>query len=333
MTSSISDKETYRELCETEGDRIPLFQQYWWMETVCTGKHWDVAFARAKDGTVTGALPYLMGSKFGLRYILQPQLTQYSGPLFFYDAAALQCEGGKTSESNRLDFEKRVADTLIRQMETLRPSAVIIHSSPRITNWLPFYWHGYSQTTRYTYRIPQIGDSEAVFAAFDRKERQRKILKMLKKTSIRFDMRPEDFAALHHRYWASKGQRDLLQEEFIIRVCTAAIARGQGVIGSLHDNEGQLLAARFVAYDSHSAYTLLSAYVPELHRSGHSETLMWLMIQHLGKYTQAFDFEGSMDEGIEYFYRSFGTVQTPFFELTKFRNRTLELLLNRRRQI
>ena len=73
----MDSKEKYRELCEAEGSRIPLFQQYWWMETVCAGKRWDVLLSE-RDGVIEGALPYLIGKKLGLRYILQPQLTQSS---------------------------------------------------------------------------------------------------------------------------------------------------------------------------------------------------------------------------------------------------------------
>ena len=82
----MNNKETYKHLCETEGCAIPLFLQYWWMDTVCSGKQWDVALARDTQGHITAAMPYLIGSKMGLRYVLQPQLTQYNGPWYRPDA-------------------------------------------------------------------------------------------------------------------------------------------------------------------------------------------------------------------------------------------------------
>ena len=45
------NKEKYKQLCEAEGSRIPLFQQYWWMETVCEGKQWDVLLSQ-RDGRI-----------------------------------------------------------------------------------------------------------------------------------------------------------------------------------------------------------------------------------------------------------------------------------------
>lgn len=318
----MTNKEKYKIICEQRHDEVPLFQQYWWMETVCDGKLWDVALAY--DGEkLLGAMPYHYVRRYGFTFVLQPQLTQFSGPLFFY---YYDGEAGSVSESHRLDFEKKVAKELLEQMELRKPSVVLIHTSPQLTNWLPFYWNGYKQTTRYTYRIQDISDPDAVFAAFDKEKRQRKICKTEKQTTVRFDMSPLEFAAFHHRYWQSKGMKDLLAENFIIKVCEAALERGQGVIGSLHDEDGTLLAARFVVFDRHSAYALMSASEPSRHRSGHSETLMWALIKYLSGKTKAFDFEGSMDEGIEYFYRSFGARQTPFFALEKYRNLPVEVL-------
>ena len=66
----MSDKETYKKLCETEGSTIPLFLQYWWMETVCKGKEWDVALVKEPDGTIAAAMPYLWGKRYGMHYLL-----------------------------------------------------------------------------------------------------------------------------------------------------------------------------------------------------------------------------------------------------------------------
>lgn len=288
------------------------------METVCAGKSWDVALAYQGD-TLTGVLPYLCNRRLGMTYILQPQLTQFSGPLFFYPQ---DC-----NESQRLDFEKQTLDSLLDQLEAVKPAYVLMHCSPAVTNWLPFYWRGYSQTTRYTYRLDDISDPQRLFDAFDPEKRQRKIRRYADSTTVRFDMSPADFATLHQKYWTAKGKKDLLDTAFIEHVCRTAIERGNGVIASLYDEQGRLLVARFVAYDSRCAYALLSACDLQLHRSGHNETLIWRLLQYLSDKTQAFDFEGSMDSGIEYFYRSFGARQTPFFAITKNNSSLFNILL------
>ena len=306
----MSNKEIYKVLCEQRQLDVPLFLQYWWMEAVCRGKTWDVAVS--KDGDkVKGVMPYLYGRKMGMLYIVQPQLTQYSGPCYFYP-------DGLTA-SQRLEFEKEVASDLIAQVERLRPAVFVQNFSPAVTNWLPFYWAGYEQTTRYTYRIADISDVGTVFDSFDVEKRQRKIRRYDGETTVRFDMSAADFATFHRRYWQSKGSHDVLDGGLIERVCSAATARGNGVIAALCDRDGRLLSARFVVYDAHCAYSLMSAHEPSLHKNGHSETLFWKLIQYLSPLTTSFDFEGSMDEGLEYFYRSFGASQIPYSRVSKYR--------------
>lgn len=314
----MSDKDLYKQYCETEGAKIPLFMQYWWMEAVCQDKTWDVAIARDGDA-ILGVMPYLYGRKMGMTYILQPQLTQYSGPFYCYPDGL--------NEQQRLEFEKDVARKLIAQIEERRPAIFLQHFSPQVANWLPFYWTGYSQTTRYTYRLDDISDPQRLFDSFDREKRQRKIRRYEDCTSVRYDMSPAEFADLHACYWHDKGKRDLLRKDLIEHVCSTAVARGNGVIASLHDADGKLLVARFVAYDSRCAYALMSAYKVDTHRSGHNETLLWALLQYLSDKTKSFDFEGSMDEGIEYFYRSFGAHQTPYFEISKYRNSLVRWLM------
>ena len=314
----MSYKEKYWEICESGEYYVPLFLQYWWMEAVCEGKQWDVALASDGD-TVRGAMPFHVVSKYGFRFAVQPQLTQFSGLVYFYPE--------NMSESHRLDFEKQVAGSLLRQIDDLRLHSFLQNFSPDITNWLPFYWAGYRQTTRYTYRIDDIRDPQKVFDGFDAEKRQRKIRRYENTTNVRFDISPRDFADFHTHYWNGKGKHDVLDKRLIERVCTAAIDRGQGVIAALYDDNDDLLSARFVAYDSRCAYSLMSAHDNALHKNGHSETLFWELIKFLSDKTVAFDFEGSMDEGIEFFYRSFGARQTPFFEISKSRNALIDFLI------
>lgn len=306
----MNNKEKYKEICESGEYAIPLFLQYWWMETVCEGKQWDVALAY--DGErIAAAMPFHYVDRFGLRFVVQPQLTQFSGPVYFYPHGI--------SESHRLDFEKQVADSLLHQIDDLHPHFFLQNFSPDVTNWLPYYWTGYRQITRYTYRIGDIRDPQRVFDGFDPEKRQRKIRRYENVTSVRFDMSPRDFADFHTRYWKGKGKRDVLDKRLIERVCVAAVERGQGVVAALYDENGSLLSARFAVYDSHCAYSLMSAHDNALHKNGHSETLFWELIKFLSDKTVVFDFEGSMDPGIEHFYRSFGTKQTPFSVIYKYR--------------
>lgn len=315
----MTSKESYKILCETEGSSIPLFLQYWWMELVCEGKQWDVALVHDATGSrVDAALPYLLGTRLNFRYILQPQLTQFNGPWFRPDPSR--------SENQRLEFEKAMSDQLISQLNQLRLAYFLQNFSPSVTNWLPFYWNGFSQTTRYTYRIEDISNPEQVFAQFDKGRRQKPIHRLEERYSQVEDISAADFASFHEQYWRSRGEKDLLSQEFIIRVVSGVLARHQGLLLGLRDQEGVLRVARFVVFDDSSAYSLLSALHPEHHENGTSPLLFWHLIQRLSGKTKAFDFEGSMDPGIEQSYRLYGAHQTPYFQVEKCNSRLFHLL-------
>lgn len=316
------NKESYRRLCEAEGCRIPVFQQYWWMEAVCDGKEWDVALACDGD-RLLAAMPYLIRRRFGMRYVLQPQLTQFSGPYY--------CFPQDMSAARRVDFEHRAADMLIDHFEALRLDYFCQRFAPSLTDWLPFHWRGYRQTTRYTYRIDDISDPQRVFACFDRtKERQRRIRRIADRyTAVNVDA--ESFVQFHTAYWRSRGERDLLEPSFMRRVIDTATSRNQGMTLGLRDGEGRLAAAWFAVYDGRCAHALLSAKAPGEQSADVSALLVWRMIEALSTRTAAFDFEGSMERTLEYFYRSFGARQVPLLEVSRMENPLFNIMLKMHR--
>lgn len=321
----MTDKEQYKYLCETHSE-VPLFLQHWWMDAVCKGKQWDVFLYRNGDGEIQAVLPYLVGKKLGMKYILQPQLTQFNGVWYL--------RNDFKSENERLSFEKKVCTYFAECLKNLNISYFNQNFTPHFTNWLPFYWQGFSQTTRYTYQINNLSNLYEVFSAFDRDRRQKKILRLEKDYHETTDISPEEFYDFHRKYWEEKGFKDLFAKDFVVNLCKVAIARGQGIIIGLADNiTHKKVAMRFVVYDGHSAYSLMSAIAPDININGLSGLLFWKVIQRLSTKTKVFDFEGSMDEGIEHSYRLYGAVQTPYFQIVKCNNLIFSLLLSMRNKL
>lgn len=304
-----NNKELYRKLCDEQGSAIPLFQQYWWMEAVCADKEWDVLFATTSDGSITAALPYLIGRKAGMRYVVQPQLTQFCG--IWYNRQMMP-----TDARHREQFEVAAAEKIIAQIKQLHLVYFQQNLAPEITNWLPFHWAGFHQTTRYTYRINDIDDSTEVFARFSKNERQRRIEKVLHHCQT-VELSPTRFTDFQDRCRQATGQKNLLSRRLVERVCGAAKERGQSLCIGLSDEKDTLMAALFVPYDDKCAYYLIPALAPEHRNNGAMETLVWIALQRLAGITRCFDFEGSMDRGIGQYYRSFGAQQVPYHSLSK----------------
>ena len=269
------------------------------MEAVCYGKQWDVALAHDNEGNVIGALPYLYGSKMGLRYVIQPQLTQYNGPWYKSD---------DTEMRHRADNQFRA------HFNHLRLKLFQQNYAPGLSDMEG--WKEYNISPRVTYRLEDIADPQQVFNDFDKSRRQRQIRRAERVLKADDGITPEEFARFHTEYWRSRGQKDLLSEDFMVRIINTALGRRQGILLGVRDGEGTLQGARFVAFDDNCGYALLSALHP-LHPNGTSALLFWLILQQLSGKCHSFDFEGSMIEAVEHNNRQFGGLPVPYMTITK----------------
>jgi hypothetical protein len=281
------------------------------METVCAGKEWDVLLSE-RDRVIEGALPYLIGRKFGLRYILQPQLTQFNGPWLSEGV------GEKRAGQVLADLE--------RQLSHLHVAIYIQHFSPELSTLnYKLLSLNYKLSPRVTYRFDPIPHPDTLTSLADR-GRKRGLNAVDAAYVIDKEVGASEFAYLHRSYWERRSGRDLLDEAFIQRVVGTCLDCRQGLLYGLRDGDGRLVAARFVAFDDHCAYALLSAMLPDALRNSMTR-LVWALITDLYGRTDIFDFEGSMDPGIAHFYRSFGSTATTYLEVSRFRPRILRHLL------
>lgn len=308
MTNPSSEtKERYKELCDDERS-IPLMMQHWWLETVCPGE-WGVFLAEEKE-QIAGALSFHFRTKLGMQFLIQPQRTQYGGLWARRSETA-------TTDGERLAREKRIFGKLIDQLEQLKPGYYTQNLHHTITNWLPFYWRGYTQTTRYTYVIESIGNHEKCLSRFS-PSKQRQIRKAEGKFTLDLELAPDEFYTSHKQALRDTRNEEIeYSYEFFLRLWKAATARRQGQIFALRDSKGKIHAAHFIVWDKASAYDLLYFIHPDCASSGASTLIIAEILKWLINKTKAFDFEGSMNEGVENSYRQFGTTQKSYFQICK----------------
>lgn len=296
----VDNKERYRQICEAEGACIPLFQQYWWWETVCRGKRWDVLLCE-RDGVVRGAMPYLDGRRMCLRHSLMPQLTMFTGPWL----------ADKT--------DKEAFDDLWRQFASRRWALCKGRLSPELTAaaLVPPEGLGLKAEMHYTYRFDPIRPLAELMPQATQL-RRRDYRRLCGELVVDEAVSPQEFADLHADYMKRRDRRDLLEHSFIVHVCGEAVARGNGMLIGARDADGRLHDALFVAYDSECAYMLMLARGSEAPRNSMS-FLIWKAIEIMGAHTKVFDFEGSMEPGVEEYYRSFGSQKACMLQVSRCR--------------
>jgi lipid II:glycine glycyltransferase (peptidoglycan interpeptide bridge formation enzyme) len=100
----------------------------------------------------------------------------------------------------------------------------------------------------------------------------------------------------------------------------ASIEKNQGKV-YVAFGEGVALSAIFVVNDLASSYYLLGGSDYSIKNINANAVLLWHAAKDALDSGRDFDFEGSMNEGIEHFFRSFGAKQTPYFRISKLSSR------------
>ena len=114
-----------------------------------------------------------------------------------------------------------------------------------------------------------------------------------------------------------QGKHPPYSPEFIRLLDQACQANSARRIFIAEDDQGNHHAGAYIIWDEQSAYYLMGGGNPVLRSSGATSLCMWEAIQFSASVTKSFDFEGSMNEPVERFFRAFGAVQTPYFSIKK----------------
>ena len=105
----MTNKERYKILCEKE-KTIPLFSQYWWMNTVCDENEWDV-FLVGEGKNIIAAMPYFITIKDGKKIITKAKLTQNNGVWIKYP--------NNQKLNAKLSYEEKIIEQVCDFIESL----------------------------------------------------------------------------------------------------------------------------------------------------------------------------------------------------------------------
>lgn len=298
----MTNKEKYRLFCEHEST-IPIFSQAWWLDAV-SGDDWDVCLVEQGD-EIHASMPYVERRKFGLTFLSQPTLTQNLGPWIKPSIAKY---------SKQLSQQKDLMEAIIDQLPTYHYFNQSWHYSN--TNWLPFYWRGFEQTTRYTYVIDDLSDLEKIWNELqvnirtDVRKAQNKL-----NLSVKYDLAYSAFSNINRMTFERQSMSVPYTQEFAKHLVHAAKSRNQARWFIAQDADGRNHAGVLIVWDSESAYYLMGGGDPRLRNSGATSLCMWEAIKFASTVTKRFDFEGSMIESVERFFRAFGAKQVPYFSV------------------
>ncbi len=277
-----------------------VFCYYEWLE-FSTDNDFQILVYRENGKIIAGMpLPFYSTNRIRL-----PVLTQKMGVLY-EDFSDLKY-------TTKLDKEKKIVYDFIDVLKSHKKS-YSMNFDWHFDNWLPFYWRGYEQTTRYTYVIDyNEKDLDLIWQDMDQKTRNsiRKALKHPLNVLETYDLM--EFYDINKKTFSRQGMKTPYSYEYIKKLYDTF--NQQIKIFKAEDNSHNVHAMNFYISDKRSVYYLMSGADADFRSSGAQDLIHWKAIEYYYDKVGYFDFEGSMIENIESNFRKFGAIQKPYFHI------------------
>lgn len=302
----MTNKEHYKILCEKE-KTIPLFSQYWWMNTVCKENEWDV-FLVGDEKNIIAAMPYFITMRDGKRLITKAKLTQNNGIWIKYP------ENQKIV--SKLDYEEKIINKVCDFIESLSIDKYEQQYHYRFTNWLPFFWRYYREITRYTYVIEDTNNMEKIRSEYSSKIRNKinnakKILKVYESEDL------EKFYYVNKLSFDRQGIEIPYSFEFFKNLFKECDKKNCCKLLFAVDSENNIHSVAMIVWDEESVYYLLNGTAPDFKQYQGNALLIDRSIEIAHELGKKFDFEGSVIKNIEQSFRQYGGIPKLYFRIYK----------------
>ena len=313
-------KAAYSKFLAENITNVSVFCYPWWLDAVSGSENWDAAICDL-NGKVMGVLPYTLQNYRGFNLSVLPQLTQKLGPILSFPT--------DISHRRKLSLEKEILDILIRKLPTFHLFRQTCDYD--IQNWLPFYWHGFKQTTQYTYVVRNIQNENEVLMRFS-KSKRKEVRRSQNVLNVEHHFNYSEFYDFHEYCLSAEGKKISYDKALLARLCqTDTMSKHHNFIVIRDASNDQLLCALFLVSDARTTYNLISAIRPVTKTSGASSLAVYEALKLAMVRGNDFDFEGSMLQNVEHSFRQFGGIQQPLQQVEKFNNRALYFITEMRR--
>lgn len=280
-----------------------IFEQPWWLDAVAPGQ-WS-AVEIEKGGKTVARLPYVETKRFGFRLLGMPDYTQTLG--YWID---------DTGAKNARKYARN-KDLVLELIDKLPKGYSIDLWLDHTCDYLfPFHWNGFKLQVAYSYRIEDIQDEKRLWEGLADNIR-REIKKAQSQLKVEDNHAIDDLILMQNKTFLRQGRSHRGNGALLKRLDEVLKKKQARKLLCAVDAEHRIHAASYFVYDSNCCYYLVGGGDPELRTSGAASLLMWEGMKFASTVSKAFDFEGSMIEPIERFFRAFGGTPVPYWRVTK----------------
>lgn len=291
-------------------NKQPIFHENWWLDIVGLNG-WEQVEVKYNSNVIV-RMPYILKKLGPIKYITQDNYSPYLGPHFYI------ADSNKNEKIEDGDYYK-ILNELINKL----PKHDIFYQkfSSNIDNMLPWLWHNYDVNVRYTNRIHSENKfSQKTLGSINKAKREG--LEVVEYFDIE----------LLCEYQIQKFRQQKIkypyEQKVMIKIYEEAKKRNVGKLYASIDSKKQIHATNFVLGNSDIKYYLFAASNPNLNTNGSQQICISKAIKEAIVEGAIFDFEGSMVQGIEKFYRGFNPEKTTYYSAKKINSNFLRKIIN-----
>lgn len=292
-----------------------LFEQPWWLDIVAPGQ-WKEITVCNKEGAVVARMPYVQEGK----RVIMPKLTQTLG---FWMSHETKADYGA---------QKKILYELFGQLSSFYDVSIAL--SPNNDYVLPLRWLHYEMKPCFSYRLTDLSDCDILYKNFN-KTLKKNIKYARNKVRICDKLSPDTLWDMLNKTFQAQNRKNPISRDMVMRILHTCEETGHGKYFEARDAEGNVHSCAYFVYDEQVCYYLFGASDSRFRSSGSQSLVLWEGIQFAASHSKVFDFEGSMIEGIENFFRQFGGVCTPYYVVSRrtFLSQLIEILKPRIKQL
>lgn len=234
-----------------------------------------------------------------------PMLDKYLGVVFSKEAG---------SKAKLISKQYKYMELLANELKKIKSFDYYFH--PSFENWIPLYWHGFSQQTRYTYRISNFNQTEEeIYTKFHSSVKRGINSSIKNKVTVKQDISFDTLWDITNKTFIRQGGKSPFNKNKLESFTTNLKEKKHFVSFGAYNEKGICIAVCGLVYNKKSSYLLLSGIDIENQVRGANAFILYESMKYFHAKCDYYDFEGSMLQGVEQFYRKFGGDLIPYMRI------------------
>lgn len=296
---SSTTKESYKAFISE--NYVPIFFRDYFLDAVCDGK-WDAVLYQEKD-KIKAAYVYMLKQKFFLKYIVQPQLCPYTGPIFFGESDTQEAYDSMIS---RLPHHHLIIQDYF-------------HSIPKSIE------NSNTSLKKHTYLIDKDTDIDELWGL--QSSTHRRIIRKAER-ELKYMEEPDiDLFLNFVSVTFDKRRKEVPNDPKIFRKLDQILdEKQQRKIVKCINSDNKVVAMCYFMKDENWTYNFANGIIEDYRHYG-MNLIIWNEIKVSLSEQRSFDFEGSMIPGVDEFFKRYKGKKTHYITRYKSNNSLVDLLV------